>query len=91
MDNYKRVLKQALENKQVSVSVQDISVDYFDLENSRKYTEIIEACEATDQPLVCFYVNGIASGNMMVMVGEGDDSISDHHVNDFMDSIMIEF
>lgn len=87
MENYKKAVKKALENKAVSVSVMDRSVDYFDLEKSRKITEIVSACEATDDPLVCFYVDSKPAGNMSVMVGEGDESISDHHVNDFMEAI----
>ena len=88
MDNYIKVLENALKDDSVTVSVQDRSVDYFDLENSRIVAEIVEACEATDEPLLCFNVDGKPVGNMSVLVGYGDESISDYHVNDFMTEIV---
>ncbi len=88
MDSYIAVIKKALENDEVTVSVQDISEDEFDLIDSRILDEIVDACEATDEPLVCFSVNGAPVGNMSVLVGYGDESISDCHINDFMTGIV---
>lgn len=88
MDNYIAVVKKALEDDAVTVSVQDMSEDYFDLVDSRIVADIVEACEATDEPLLCFSLDGVPVGNMSVLVGYDDESISDHHVNDFMTGIV---
>lgn len=87
MDNYIQALANALDNEQVTVSVKDLSVNYYDLERSRNKQEIIEAVEATDSPIMEFFVDGDTRGQMSVLVGYGDESICDHHVNEFMDTI----
>lgn len=90
MDNYIAVIKKALEDDAVTVSVQDISEIVYDLVDSRILDDIVEACEATDAPLLCFNLDGVPVGNMSVLVGYGDESISDYHVNDFMTGIVGE-
>ena len=87
IDNYVLAVNKALQDQTVTVCVRDISMDYDDLEHSRDIDEIIEACEATDTPLICFHKNLKGVGNMLVMVGEGEESICDSHVNEFMDMI----
>jgi hypothetical protein len=91
MDNYKRAVKAALKQEGVNISVGDVSVNYFDLKHSAKYTEIIEACEATEFPRLTFYTGDMCHGQMAVMCGEGDESIVDYHVNPFMDAIASEY
>lgn len=83
-DNYLIALKRALKNPEVTLSVGDVSMDYYDLEKSRDYSEIVEACEATEMPVIEFYEGEKSHGQMAIMVGEGDESIIDHHYNDFM-------
>ena len=84
---YQAAICKALKDSDVTVDVGDMSEDYQDLEGSRDIGEIIKACEATDSPVVTFYKNDVLLGAMLVMVGQGDESIVDHHCNDFMDNI----
>lgn len=84
---FKVAICRALRDKDVTVSVGDTSEDYDDIEHTRDMGEIIEACEATDSPVVQFFWQGNWMGSMVVMVDCGDESIVDHHCNDFMNSI----
>lgn len=83
----KAVIKALNESKEVTINVSDTSEDYFDLEDSRDFKEIVEACEATDSPVITIFKNGQSIGYMLIMVGYKDESIADYSVNDFMDRI----
>lgn len=87
-DAYKKAVCVALKDKDVTVNVCDMSEDHDDLEDSRNVSDIFEACEATDSPVVKFHKDGTFLGCMWVMVGYGDESISDHVCNEFMNSIV---
>ena len=90
-DNYIPVLRKAFEeNDEVTVNVMDMSEDDFDLEGSRNVEEIVEACEATDSPVLCFYLGKESLGNVSVLVGYGDESIADHHSNEYMENLMVD-
>ena len=91
MDSYKIALKVALKMPNVLVSVGDVDEDLYDLTKSRKYREIVEACEATDFAVMEFFQDGKSQGQMSVLVGEGEESICDHHVNSFFDHITGDF
>ena len=88
MDNYVTVIKAALEQSDVTMNVSDASENYDDLENSRDTDAIIEACEATDSPVVTFFKDGASMGYMNVLVGYGDESIADYTISSFMDGLM---
>jgi hypothetical protein len=87
-DNYITALNVALLDQEVTVSVSDASEDYFDLEHSRKMHEIVEACEATDSPVITFFKGKQSLGYLLVLVGYGDESIADYGVNAFIESIV---
>jgi len=84
---YQVAICRALRDKDVTVSVGDMSEDYEDIEHVRDIGAIIEACEATDSPVVQFFWQGNGMGSMVVMVGYGEESIADHQCTDFMDRI----
>ncbi|UNA02125.1 hypothetical protein vBAmaSR9Y2_47 [Alteromonas phage vB_AmaS-R9Y2] len=86
-DSFKAAVCKALKHEDVTVSVGDVSEIEFDLDDSRDIGDIFEAIEATDAPIVSFFKQGEFVGSMSVMVGYGDESISDHHVNDFMNEV----
>lgn len=85
---WKVAICKSLKNESVTVSVSDSGEDHFDLENSRDLNAIFEAVQATDSPIVNFYVNDRCIGYMLVLVGYGDESIMDYSVSDFMESIV---
>jgi hypothetical protein len=85
---YTKAICKALKNPDITINVSDTSENYFDLENSRDLAEIIEACEATDSPVVNFILDGGSIGYMLVLVGYGEESIVDYPCNDFMNSIV---
>jgi|TARA_R110000764_G_scaffold99539_2_gene184210 hypothetical protein len=89
-DDYKMSLKIALKDLEVTVNVGDAGENYDDLENSRDIAKVIEACEATDSPVVTFFKNGVSQGYMIVLVGHGDESIADYSVSEFMTRIVGE-
>lgn len=90
-DNYKAVVIKALSDEHIYVCVGDQNELNDDLVNSRDINAIVEACEATDAPVITFNLKvGIGHsplGSMSVMVGYGDESIIDHHSNEFMNRI----
>lgn len=86
-EEYKAAICRALKHQDVTVSVGDRSEIEFDVDDSRDLAEIFEAVEATDEPIVSFFKVGEFVGSMSVLVGYGDESISDYHYNDFMISI----
>lgn len=87
MDNYKQAIIKALDLDDVTICVGDTSIDYNDLDHSTSFDPIVEAIEATESPVLKFYQDGKYKGSMLVLVGYGDESIVDHHCNDFMDLI----
>jgi hypothetical protein len=84
---YKKAVCKALQDKDITISVSDTSVDYFDLENSRLIADIFEACEATDSPVITIFKGGESIGYMLILCGYGDESIADYSVSDFMNEI----
>lgn len=84
MDNYVRVLDKALEIEGLSVCVGDTSENYHDLEHSKNIEKIVQACEDTDSPIISFWVYNKYMGSLVVLVGYGDESISDYSYNDFL-------
>jgi hypothetical protein len=87
IDNYIAAVKRALTETNATICVGDLSVDYFDLNHSRDVDAIVEACEATDSPIIQFYVSRKSQGQMSVLVGYGDESICDYHSNQYMNEI----
>jgi len=87
-DNYIVVIKKALEQSDVTMNVGDSSENYDDLECSRDISGIIEACEATDSPVVTFFKDGVSQGYMIVLVGYGDESVADYSISAFTEELM---
>ena len=88
-DNYIAAVKRALTDLNATICVGDFSEPDFDLKHSCDVDAIIEACEATDSPVIQFYVKRKSQGQMSVMVGEGDESIIDHHSNTYLNEITV--
>lgn len=86
-DNYIAAVKRALTELNATICVGDVSEEHFDLLHSRNVDEIIEACEATDSPILQFYLSRKSKGQMSVNVGEGDESIVDHHSNVYLNQL----
>lgn len=88
LDSYIQVVSKALEDSTVSVSVGDMCEDYYDLVQSNDLDSIVEACEATDTPVLHFFQDDESMGVMSVLVGYGDESISDYHTTEFLESLL---
>jgi len=84
---YKKAVCKALQDQDITVAVSDASEDYFDLKNSRSIADIFTACEATDSPVITIFKDNKSIGYIIVLCGYGDESIADHNVTDFMNSI----
>ena len=88
MDNYIEVINSALLDPTLSINVGDAGEAHDDLEDSRNPSDIIEACEATDSPVVTFFRDGESMGYMVVLVGYEDESIADYTLSEWMYGLM---
>ena len=88
MYNYITVINKALEQPDVTINVGDCGEEYDDLKKSKTVSDIIEACEATDSPVVTFFKDGVSIGYMILYFRYEDESIADYTVSSFMESLM---